>query len=106
MVTVTLDAFSGLPNLRWTLSAAEVAELQRRLAALPPAAESVVPPPLGYRGVIVEGDSGALAGPLIVYRGTVTSPAGVQADTDRALEMRLLDTADPPLDPDIRDIVN
>ena len=106
MVTVTLDAFSGLPSLSRTLSAADVAELHRRIAALPPAAESVVLPFLGYRGVIVDGESAAFAGPWIVHRGTVTGAAGVRADTDRAFEMWLLDTADAPLDPDVRDTVN
>ena len=106
VVTATLDVFSGMPNPSWTLSADEGAKLEAWVEALPPAADIVEPPPLGYRGVIIDGGTSALAGPLTVYRGTVTGPTGTRADPDRALEMWLLDTADPPLDADLRDLVD
>ena len=105
MLTITLDIFSGLPNPTWTLSDTQVADLTARLGALTPAAQAVAPPPLGYRGFIIEGGTGALAGPLIVYRDGVTGPGVTWRDPNRDLETWLLGTADPPLEQSIRDMV-
>jgi hypothetical protein len=50
-VVVELDAFSGLPNPTWTLSAADAVELERRLRDLPAAPSATLPDAgLGYRG--------------------------------------------------------
>ena len=50
-VVMELDAFSGLPNPTWTLTADEAAEAQRRLRGLPIAAGARMPEAvLGYRG--------------------------------------------------------
>jgi len=50
-VTVELDAFSGLPNPIWALSANETGELERRLRDLPAARAARLPDlGLGYRG--------------------------------------------------------
>jgi hypothetical protein len=50
-VVVELDAFSGLPNPTWTLTAEEAAEAERRLRDLPVAAGARMPDAvLGYRG--------------------------------------------------------
>lgn len=50
-VVVELDAFSGLPNPTWTLTADEAAEAQRRLRDLPVAQGARMPEAgLGYRG--------------------------------------------------------
>lgn len=50
-VVVELDAYSGLPNPTWTLTAEEAAEAERRLRDLPIAAGARMPEAvLGYRG--------------------------------------------------------
>ena len=61
-VTVELDAFSGLPNPTWTLTAAQHAELERRLRDLPSARDARLPEGgLGYRGfrLTAAGEDGA-----------------------------------------------
>jgi hypothetical protein len=105
MTKVTLDIFSGLPNPTWELSEQETQELMSRLEALPRTEKIVEPPTLGYRGIVVEGGSDRLDGPLRIYRGTIAAPDGARSDPDRSLETWLLETADPPLDEDIRTLL-
>jgi len=108
-VEVTLDVFSGRPNPRWPLTAAQTAELAQRLAQLrqTPSGPLREPPDLGYRGLQVNrGEDASLPGPgpLHVYRGIVTLPVGPpRADPGRALERFLLETAGDHLEPAVRD---
>lgn len=67
---VEIDIYSGRPNPRFTLKAAQTAELERRIAALPPLANANPSTGLGYRGVVVRG-SGAFV-ELVVSAGTIT----------------------------------
>jgi hypothetical protein len=65
---VELDAFSGLPNPRWVLSAADAAELAERLRTLSPATETELPPAiLGFRGFRIHNPGGDMGIPAHVY---------------------------------------
>jgi hypothetical protein len=58
-VTVELDAYSGLPNPVWTLSAVDSRELADRLRRLPEQSRSAPPvQSLGYRGFRVRNPGG------------------------------------------------
>ena len=68
---VEVDIYSGLPNPRFVLGAAQAAELERRIAALPPPLANTGPRTgLGYRGVLVR-DTGPFVD-LVISAGTVT----------------------------------
>ena len=47
-----IDIFSGRPNPKWSLANEQVDELKTKLGNLP-MAKPVMPPGLGYRGVLV-----------------------------------------------------
>ena len=72
-VTVELDAFSGLPNPRWTLTASEARELGRLFGDLPEAGGITLPQPvLGYRGFrITSSEGGAVPREAYVTSGLV-----------------------------------
>ena len=93
---VDLGLFSGRPDPRFTLDAAEVAELERRVEALAPAAERVDAEPLGYRGFTVDCGPGAMR--IRIAFGFVTGSKGPHFDTDRVLERWLLARAALHLD--------
>jgi hypothetical protein len=86
--TVELDVFSGRPNPRWTLSAADASALRTRLAALSGPASQPPDVGLGYRGLIVAIDGRTLR----VFAGSIqgTAPRLSLADANRALERWLL----------------
>jgi hypothetical protein len=96
---VTLDVFSGRPNPEWTLTPAESAEFERRLAALSPV--SVAPAgrtqPLGYRGFEVRGR------PMLVrvFHGEAVNGGLALVDPGRGLERWLLDSGRGNLDPNL-----
>ena len=74
VIEVELDAFSGRPNPRWTLSITDAEELARRLAELPPGEPPDEPPALGYRGFELTnpGEVGDLPPRIRVYAGGVS----------------------------------
>jgi hypothetical protein len=100
--TVVLDIFSGRPDPSWKLDAATAAELQRKLAALPPAHERTLPPEggLGYRGLHVSLSDGAHGGVVEVRNGRIAYAGRILRDEHRTVERWLLDTAPP----DVRDL--
>jgi hypothetical protein len=55
---VELDVFSGRPNPRWQLTAAEASELEGRLRGLPETSQAAIPDNLGYRGFHIEDEIG------------------------------------------------
>ena len=89
-MVVELDAFSGRPNPRWTLSETQAAELGRLMACLSPAAgaASLRSPGLGYRGFRLQGSDGRTYWAL---RGLVQSGDVLLADPDRRVERFLLE---------------
>ena len=56
--TVELDAYSGLPNPRFQLTAAEREELEDRLHELPATSPAAIPDNLGYRGFVIHDENG------------------------------------------------
>jgi hypothetical protein len=106
VATVTLDVFSGRPNPSWTLTPAQVGELQDRIKALstPLSGEPDVPD-LGYRGVTVTISGANQTGEISVARGGVTLTQGASAakfqDTGRELERWLVHTGAAQLAPDL-----
>ncbi|MCE7002417.1 hypothetical protein LWC34_06160 [Kibdelosporangium philippinense] len=103
---VELDIFSGRPNPTWSLSAADTAILNGKLAALPPATPSPLANPLGYRGFIVRLKQATVT----VQNGTVWTKRGSELahhrDPDRAVERWLLNTGRPFLDDEVFTVVN
>jgi hypothetical protein len=110
VATVTLDVFSGRPNPSWTLTPAQVRELQGLIKALstPLTGEPDVPD-LGYRGVTVTIGGSNQTGEISVARGGVTLTQGASVakfqDTDRALERWLVHTGEAQLSPDLLQMV-
>jgi len=105
---VELDVFSGRPNPTWTLAPALASDLQDRITRLAPSTR-VGPSPqnLGYRGFIVQSESGS-SSPVATVRAfhglvTVTTASGTACyvDPERRIELWLLSTAQPPLQPDL-----
>jgi hypothetical protein len=95
---VTVDLFSGRPNPEFDLDpheAEHVLELLASLAAAP--GRSAEPPPLGYRGFVVETGGGTR---LHVFHGLVIDSRGTHEDPDRRLERLLLESARRHLGPD------
>jgi hypothetical protein len=75
MMEVELDALSGVPNPRWTLSEDQVRTLAARLRKSGLRTDPVEPPGLGYRGFIIhnlDGEPG-IASRVRVFRGLVAS---------------------------------
>ena len=52
-VQVELDAFSGRPNPKWTLSEDKASRLLERIGSLPEAKDMPHPPALGFRGFVL-----------------------------------------------------
>src|SRR4051794_36286568 len=50
---VELDAFSGRPNPKWTLTSEEADHLLREIQSLPETKDFPEPPDLGFRGFIL-----------------------------------------------------
>ncbi|WP_181787395.1 hypothetical protein [Streptomyces phytophilus] len=101
MIEIELDIFSGRPNPRWHLSAAERNSfLQRALeGAVPMAPASVSEGKLGYRGFLVRatGDSAkVLKGRRLPTFFRVRD--GLAASVDPDAEAWLLDSAEPRVD--------
>lgn len=100
-VTVKLDAYSGLPNPRWTLSTAEAQQLANLLRDLPSAgADPAAREGLGYRGFRIHnpGGDGGIPEELYVAAGGAAEPTGPseqQAERQHASEVEvwLLDLA-------------
>jgi hypothetical protein len=97
---IEMDAFSGRPNPRWELTAAQAAEFIRRLRALQsPGGNAAAHEGLGYRGFIVTANGGKVDGydEVRLYRGTILKRHGDRAeafrDPSRGLERWLLDSA-------------
>ena len=71
MFEVELDIFSGRPNPRWTLNAAEEAELLQRMLdrVVPIAPSTIADGKLGYRGFLVRatGSITVLSGAWLLY---------------------------------------
>ncbi len=93
-VLVTLDVFSGVPNPRWLLTAAQAAELAARLSGAPRLTGGEPPDAwhgLGYRGLWVQRG----ADTLYVYGGTTTDVERSvhYVDEQRELERWLLASA-------------
>ncbi|MHB8271638.1 hypothetical protein [Bradyrhizobium sp.] len=89
--TVIADVFSGLPNPQWTIAGDVLAQLQLLLANLAPFHGGLVPkpPPLGYRGLIVQFAPGES---LQVWNGYVVGARETWLDPDRRVERWLLET--------------
>jgi hypothetical protein len=77
---VELLVYSGRPNPSFELTAAEVDDLVRQLAALPPGAPGVEAPGLGYRGLTVTLTGGGLDR-MTVYGGAVRLETADGVDT-------------------------
>lgn len=75
---VELDVFSGRPNPGWELTAAEAAELARRLAGLAPSATGPAEPGLGFRGYRIVNREGLTGLPheIRVFGGALTTLDG------------------------------
>jgi hypothetical protein len=92
---VELDLYSGQENPRFTLSSAATAELERKIAALPPLVEDIAPRnSLGYRGMHVRGgntfaDLGLSAG-VVEIRDRLSGVTR-KSDPGRQLERWLID---------------
>lgn len=109
-VRVEADVYSGRPNPRWTLSAANAGTLLGRLRALPAAAAAEPRDGLGYRGLIIRLDPvpDGLCATIRVANGlaccmpepgAAARDTACRRDTDRALERWLVSSADPALEP-------
>jgi hypothetical protein len=101
---VELDAFSGRPNPSWYLTEAQARELLLRLQNLP--RDGGAPRQgLGYRGLIVTGNSKDLGGfdCIVLSDGVVLGERGTRAhhfrDEGRAFERWLFGTGEDHLDP-------
>ena len=80
-VEVELDAFSGRPNPRWTLSPAKSSEMVTKIASLREPADAPNPPDLGFRGFVLRSGDRAIrvfGGRIVV---TEQGRAGVYRDT-------------------------
>jgi hypothetical protein len=80
-VEIELDAFSGRPNPKWTLSESKGSRLLEKIASLPEANDAPHPPGLGFRGFVVRSGDRSIRvfggrvvsegpGPVKVYRDT------------------------------------
>jgi hypothetical protein len=64
---VELDAFSGRPNPKWTLSPEKASEFLTKIKSLPVAGDAPHIPDLGFRGFILKSGDGLMR----VYGGRV-----------------------------------
>lgn len=102
----TLDVFSGMPNPRWQLDAADSIAIRDQLAKLAPASKGFTPiNRLGYRGFIVEMTDSASgkASTISVYRQSVVQRADgvavVYDDPAKSIEQILIGSAQQHTDP-------
>lgn len=104
-ITIELLLYSGRPNPVFALSGGAAAEFERRVAALPAAADrAALPDGLGYRGLRIVAE-GAGFEQVIVADGRVEihSRGGkveCKADPGRALERWLIAAGAPHLSAD------
>ena len=93
--TVTLGIYSGRPDPSWDLTAADVAQVDRAVAALPVTTGTPPEGGLGYHGfTLLLGRPGKADETLVAYRGLV-APPGVdprpyRIDAGRTVERLLL----------------
>jgi len=103
-ITVTLGIYSGRPDPSWDLTAAQVAQVDAAIAALPATAGTPPEGGLGYHGfTLLLGRPGEADETLVAYRGTV-APRGVdprpyRIDAGRTVERLLLDSGRSILTP-------
>ncbi len=89
---IEVDVFSGQPNPRGTLTAAQTAELLEGVRAAPLTEAPTGAPGLGYRGYVVR----PVGGPMLrVHGGLIRdeSSGETRLDVGRRLERRLADWA-------------
>jgi hypothetical protein len=105
---VELDVFSGRPNPTWTLTAAETKTFRDMVAALPGTGTLTFPDPLGYRGMLVSLPAEEANGSVTtwrIWRGVVQQTSDATStfyvDSDRALEMWLLQSGQIHIEPDL-----
>ncbi|HYL77918.1 MAG TPA: hypothetical protein VEU96_27140 [Bryobacteraceae bacterium] len=73
-VDVELDAFSGRPNPKWTLSADKASRILKQIASLPETNDTLHIPDLGFRGFVLRSGGRSIR----VFGGLVTiESAGV-----------------------------
>jgi hypothetical protein len=95
---IEVDVYSGQPNPRGTLTAAQTAELLAAVQAAPLADPPIGAPGLGYRGYVVR----PVGGPTLrVHGGLIRdeSSGETRLDVGRRLERRLADWAAPFVPP-------
>ena len=73
--TVELDAYSGLPNPRFQLTATEREELEDRLQELPATSAAAMPDNLGYRGFVIHDENGTSERITVTRTGFVVEHA-------------------------------
>jgi hypothetical protein len=105
---VELDVFSGRPNPTWMLTAAETKTFRDMVAALPSRGTLTLPDPLGYRGLLVSLPAEEVNGSVTtwrIWRGVVQrtfdATLTFYVDSDRALEMWLLQSGQIHIKPDV-----
>jgi hypothetical protein len=98
IVSVVLEAFSGLANPTWQLSPQDASRLQESVSRLAEqrAVEQPHIPDLGYRGLVIEGlDVQGKPAKVRVYRRWVIvggdADARAYQDRDNSLEMWLVE---------------
>ncbi|HJQ58414.1 MAG TPA: hypothetical protein VJ890_16010 [Vineibacter sp.] len=99
LVTVILDAFSGVSNPTWSLSDKDAAFLQDSVNRVVQSQSVDAPkiPGLGYRGLVIQGlDVQGKAVEVRIFRSWIivggrSDPRAFQ-DKDNALELWLVDT--------------
>lgn len=96
-VRVVLGIYSGRPDPEWTLTGAEVAALDRAIAALPDASGTPQAGDLGYHGFTVTRPGST----FVAYLGTVApagnGPRAFKLDRGLVVERLLLETGRPHL---------
>ena len=112
---VEIDIHSGRPNPVWRLDAAQSVELHAKLRALDSASAGTLPDGLGYRGLRVRPEAdgerdAAPAGVIEIGAGRVhlmraDGTTRQLADTGRALERWLIETARGRIDEALRQMV-
>jgi hypothetical protein len=94
-----MDVFSGRPNPSWDLSSSEVDQIRSTFGRLPERQAAIRSDSLGYRGVILQGDTVRDMGfTRISIGGGVVVAEGSQgtryfSDSDRSLERLVFTTA-------------
>jgi hypothetical protein len=94
-IEVELDAFSGRPNPKWTLSGEKSSQLLRKIDSLHETGDAPHPPDLGFRGFVLKSGDRSIrvyggriaietAGAVRVYRDT----AGIQAELTEEARQR------------------